>query len=225
MKASATGLVLTMVLLTGAGQARAAGGLSGSYYSFAAAPENDATASADIMSASSPTATFLATTVCFPSCDAVAHDDTTLDSFLSPNATDISSNAVADLEEHALLLTGFLTVTASGPHTFELESDDGSELWIGNDVLANDGDHGIKSVSSAFNLAAGVYPIKVLQFEDFGDTGLTVREDNDPLTASQLSTSATPEPAAWALMLGGVGVIGTWLRMAPKRLGATKSTA
>jgi hypothetical protein len=196
-----------------AGGARAAVGLDGSYYSFVSPPETDAVALEDITAAGAPTATFLATTVCFPSCGATANDATTLDSFLGANATDVSSNTVSNLEEHALLLTGFLTVPTTGAYTFQLGSDDGSELWVNNTpVVTDDGDHAFTTASNTVNLDAGVYPIQVLQFEDFGVTGLTVDENGSPLTAAQLSDSAAPEPSAWALMLLGVGIIGAGLR-------------
>ena len=57
-------------------------------------------------------------------------------------------------------------------------------------VVTDDGDHAFTTASNTVNSNAGVYPIQVLQFEDFGATGLTIDENGSPLTAAQSPQTA-----------------------------------
>jgi hypothetical protein len=182
-----------------------------------------------------PTATFTATTVCFPSCGGQINDSgSTLTDFLGGNATNLSSDPVTDLSNHLVVLTGFLDIATTGLYNFGLQSDDGSEILINNSVLTPDdgGDHGLSGpVYENVSLTKGFVPIEIIQFEDGGATGLTVDMsqslDNlgsSPLGGAEISTSA-PEPAAWALMLLGVGAIGAAMRFARNERSLTRAAA
>ena len=77
----------------------------------------------------------------------------------------------------------------------------------------------------------GFVPIEIVQFEDGGATGLTVDMSQSldtlgasPLGGAEISTSA-PEPAAWALMLLGVGAVGAAMRLGRREQGLTRATA
>ncbi len=84
--------------------------------------------------------------------------------------------------------TGVLRVPADDAYAFNLTSDDGSRLYIGDQlVVDNDGLHGPKTVSGVAPLAAGWHPIRV---EWFNKTGGAVLD----LTMGALGE--TPRPIA-----------------------------
>jgi PA14 domain/PEP-CTERM motif len=210
------GVVATTLGVTGV--ARAASGLNGSYYEFDSTPGTIANTQALIAASSGPTATFTATTVCFPSCDNTIDDGSTLAQFLDGNATNISPNAVTDLSDHGVVLTGFLNITTSATYDFELASDDGSGLWIdGSLFIDNDGDHGFQGITNSIMLSAGLHPIEVLQFEDGGVTGLSLWENGNPVGGDSIVTGGVPEPSTWTMMmLGFVGFVFAGHRKATK---------
>ena len=193
--------------------AQAAQGLSGSYYTLPATgpganggPGSVAKALSDI-SGLKPAATFTATTLCFPRCGKNIDDNSSLSAFLGSNAKNISPNSVTNLGDHVVLLTGYFDAPTAGMYHFGLESDDGSEMWLNGKVVAdNDFDHGLQWVSADADLNAGWNSIEIVQFEDVGKTGLTVHLGDDPIGGALLAT--VPEPATWAMMILGVGMIG-----------------
>ncbi len=72
--------------------------------------------------------------------------------------------------------TGWIDVPASGFWTLGLTSDDGSKLWIGDDlVVNNDGLHGMVTVNGTRALSAGKHALRVEFFEAGGGAGLQMR--------------------------------------------------
>ena len=62
-----------------------------------------------------------------------------------------------------------LTVQAAGTYTFRLRSDDGSELFIDDQlVVDNDGLHGAEDVDGAIELTAGMHALRINFFEAGG---------------------------------------------------------
>lgn len=61
---------------------------------------------------------------------------------------------------------GFLRIPATGSYDFQTSSDDGSILYLNNELIVNnDGNHGMQSVvGTVHNLAAGYYSVAVLYF-------------------------------------------------------------
>jgi hypothetical protein len=203
--------------------AHAAQGLSGSYYipnpdlGFGDSPGGPGSLANALsqISGETPTATFIANTICFPSCGNILNDGgSTIADFLGGNASNLSGgSSVTDLSNHVVVLSGYLNVPTTGMYSLSLGSDDGSEVLIGGaQVLDNDGDHSFNTVSTNLTLLAGAHTIEIVQFEDGGGTGLTVDLNGAPLGGSSISTSAVPEPAGWALMLVGFGALGAVLR-------------
>ena len=71
---------------------------------------------------------------------------------------------------------GMLKVPADGIYTFYTESNDGSNLLIGDiKVVNNDGAHGMEEKSGQIALKAGYHPIKVTYFQTLNKLGLIVR--------------------------------------------------
>jgi glucose/arabinose dehydrogenase len=90
-----------------------------------------------------------------------------------------------------------LTTTAAGTYTFRLTSDDGSKLWIGDQlVIDHDGLHGNVPKDGTIDLAAGLHPLRVEHFEREGGQELRLAwkapgaGDFTIVPASALSTDA-----------------------------------
>ncbi|ELR73350.1 hypothetical protein C900_04202 [Fulvivirga imtechensis AK7] len=87
----------------------------------------------------------------------------------------IKDGIYVDDDYFAFDFFGYIYITNSGEYTFYTSSDDGSQLWIGNQmVVNNDGVHGMQERSGKITLSAGVYPITVKYFERSGGHGLQV---------------------------------------------------
>ncbi|MEY4534649.1 MAG: hypothetical protein RLZZ246_967 [Planctomycetota bacterium] len=72
--------------------------------------------------------------------------------------------------------TGWLNVPTTGDWTLFIDSDDGSRLWIGDQVtIDNDGLHGMVERSGTVALAAGKHPIRLAFFENGGGAGMILR--------------------------------------------------
>jgi alpha-L-fucosidase len=68
---------------------------------------------------------------------------------------------------------GYLLVKVDDAYTFNLTSDDGSRLFIGEElIIDNDGLHGPKTLSGVAALAAGWHPIRVEWFNKTGGAAL-----------------------------------------------------
>jgi hypothetical protein len=79
-------------------------------------------------------------------------------------------------DNFGLRFTGTLDVPADGEYTFYTESDDGSRLSIGGEVVVNnDGVHAPEEASGTITLSAGPHPITVDYFEAEGGEQLTVQ--------------------------------------------------
>ncbi len=78
-------------------------------------------------------------------------------------------------EHFGFLYSGFVRVPVDGVYTFFTDSDDGSRLYIGDElVVDNDGLHGMLEKKGSIALAAGVHPIRVIYFNKTGGNGLNV---------------------------------------------------
>jgi outer membrane protein assembly factor BamB len=71
--------------------------------------------------------------------------------------------------------TGYLRILKDGRYDFYTRSDDGTNLYIGEElVVSNDGTHGVKEASGSISLQPGRYPIRVDYFESGGEEDLEV---------------------------------------------------
>ncbi len=97
--------------------------------------------------------------------------------------------------------TGWIDIPTSGFWTLGLTSDDGSKLWIGDDlVVDNDGLHGMVTVRGTRALSAGKHALRVEFFEAGGGAGLQMRwsgpgQSTAAVPASRLFYGGTVEPA------------------------------
>jgi hypothetical protein len=78
-------------------------------------------------------------------------------------------------ERFGFRYTGYIQVPRAGIYTFYTRSDDGSRLYIGDElVVDNDGLHVVSEKQGVVALAAGPHPLTVTFFERTGDDGLEV---------------------------------------------------
>lgn len=71
--------------------------------------------------------------------------------------------------------SGYISIPKDDVYTFYTDSDDGSKLFIGNNLIVdNDGLHGMQERKGVIALSKGYHPIKVLFFERSGGDDLKV---------------------------------------------------
>ena len=92
----------------------------------------------------------------------------------------------------ALIFKGYVRAPVDGIYTFYTNSDDGSRLLIGDQVVVeNGGTHGAVERSGQIALKEGLHPITVLYFESLGGEALDISyivpgQSKEPVRASQL---------------------------------------
>jgi hypothetical protein len=94
-------------------------------------------------------------------------------------------------DQYAVLFSGYIRVREAGIYTFSLRSDDGTRLFIGEQLLIdNDGSHAPRTRTNYIALAAGLHQFRLEYFEDFGGEylGLSLGLDGKlaPVSAEQL---------------------------------------
>jgi hypothetical protein len=95
-------------------------------------------------------------------------------------------------DEVGAVFEAYVVVPAVGFYTFYTESDDGSKLYIGEQVVVdNDGLHGMTEQSGTIGLKPGPHRIRVEFFENAGSAGLIVR-----IAAGELEKQVVP-PEMW----------------------------
>jgi hypothetical protein len=78
-----------------------------------------------------------------------------------------------DKDEFVLRFRGFVRAPRTGVYVFYLGSDDGSRLWVGGqELVVNDGVHGLAEEKAEIALEAGWHPIEILYFQVTGNMGL-----------------------------------------------------
>jgi hypothetical protein len=79
-------------------------------------------------------------------------------------------------DDYAFTFTGFIDIPTDGNYTFYTSSDEGSQLFIGSNlVVNNDGLHAAFEKSGKIGLKHGKHAFKVTFFEHLGTASITVR--------------------------------------------------
>jgi hypothetical protein len=95
------------------------------------------------------------------------------------------------VDEVGATFNGWITIPTAGYWTLGVTSDDGSRLWIGDDlVVNNDGLHGMVTVRGTRPLAAGKHRLRVEFFEAGGGAGLIMAWSGPGTTTSAIPGSA-----------------------------------
>jgi len=93
-----------------------------------------------------------------------------------------------------ILYSGFLKVPATGVYTFTLVSDDGSRLFLGDRLLAdNDGPHGSIRKIAALALEAGFHPIRAYYFQLGGGSEFDIQ-----WSGPEFSSRSIPAASLWS---------------------------
>ncbi len=110
----------------------------------------------------------------------------------------------------AAVFEGWLLVPTTGVWTLSTESDDGSRLLIGNQVVVlNDGVHSMVERFGEVVLEAGLHPFRVEFFENLGGAGLVVRWEGPGTTRATIPASAYSHGGTpMAIDLDGDGTVG-----------------
>ena len=96
-----------------------------------------------------------------------------------------------DQEHFGFEYRGYIDVPTTGVYTLHTESDDGSRLFVGDDlVVENDGLHGMSRRGAVVALSAGLHPIRVEYFEKSGGDGLRVLWEGEGLARSEIPPGA-----------------------------------
>jgi hypothetical protein len=108
-------------------------------------------------------------------------DIKTLDAVASMTPAATGTAPAPDLSQRrrdkrwAVRYEGFVRVPEPAVYTFATRSDDGSRLKIGGElVVENDGAHSFREQSGRIALAAGLHPITIEMFENWGGFDLQV---------------------------------------------------
>ncbi len=93
--------------------------------------------------------------------------------------------------QYGFSFTGYVNIPADGQYTFYTSSDDGSRIYIGNTLVAdNDGLHGTREKSGTIGLKAGKHAITVTFFQQGGGASLSVSYEGPSLTKTAIPASA-----------------------------------
>ncbi len=81
-----------------------------------------------------------------------------------------------------------LPITDDGEYEFSLRSDDGSSLSIAGNRLVNDFIHPEQTVRATYQLAAGVYPIRIEYFDGGGQIALSLKVTDPKFGTTDIAT-------------------------------------
>lgn len=120
-------------------------------------------------------------------------------------------------ELYSVRWTGYLLTPAAGLYEFRLTSDDGNQLLLGGSKVIDSPALQWYGVSTGqATLAAGAVALELRFYENYSFDGIRLEwrppdaTDWEVIPASALVTSV-PEPRTWALMLGGLALLGRGL--------------
>ncbi|WP_348713674.1 Ig-like domain-containing protein, partial [Tenacibaculum sp. 190524A05c] len=78
-------------------------------------------------------------------------------------------------DTYGIRFTGYFNIPTEGNYNFYLSSDDGSKLFIDDvEVIDNDGDHGVVTVSERKYLSPGLHKFVILFYENIGSESVVL---------------------------------------------------
>ena len=107
-------------------------------------------------------------------------DFTTLTPLATGTTPNVSLAPALASANYGFMWQGSIIITKAGSYTFETNSSNGSDLYIGTysptatPLVNNDGVHTAKSVTGKITLAVGVYPITITYFQGTGTASMNV---------------------------------------------------
>lgn len=107
------------------------------------------------------------------------------------------------------IFSGTFSTLAPGSYSFSLGSDDDAYLFVDDNLVAQlGGVHSAATTSYDVDLTEGQHGFQLF-YADRQPTGAVL---NFALPANVTSTTAVPEPASWAMLIVGFGLMGASLR-------------
>jgi hypothetical protein len=92
------------------------------------------------------------------------------------NHSSLAGMGLNENQRGSLLWMGRLHIEKEGTYRFELESDDGSRFYVGEElVVKNDGNHAMETRSGEITLTPGIHPIRMVYFNSGGGGGMIFR--------------------------------------------------
>lgn len=112
--------------------------------------------------------------------------------------TDTKNCLVVDKQEKfALRFTGFFEAPKDGVYSFYLRSDDGSRLWIGDDIVVDaDGLHAAREAKGSVMLKAGKHPLAIEYFQAGEAKMLELTYDGPGITRGPIPSSMLSYPSS-----------------------------
>jgi alpha-L-fucosidase len=115
-------------------------------------------------------------------------------SLLSPVAEGITGNVGLSFKKQpdyfAVEYSGYILVPADDVYTLYLASDDGSRLYIGEElIIDNNYQHGIVEKSGIIALSAGLHPVRITFFEKTGGDQISLAISNAGMNKTMVSDS------------------------------------
>jgi hypothetical protein len=183
-------------------------GLSGAYWDTGGLRSLTAAKAA---STGTATATFLSTAVDYPAGGTlVVSDNTKIVDFLGVDGASLSGSQNTKLFGSVFRFTGFIYLDA-GENTFNVGSDDGFELTVGESTVRHEYTRGFGTTSLTDLFDGGWSPIDLMYFENGGNTGVELRLNGAIVTSLStrtsdvaLSAAVVPLPGAMPLLLGAM---------------------
>lgn len=122
------------------------------------------------------------------------------------NSTDGNYAGSGRSEEVGAVYTGYIDVPTTDVYTIYTNSDDGSKLWIGDQLIVNnDGLHGMQEIGGAIGLKAGPHQFRVEFWENFGGAGLIVSLSGGGISKAPIAPDLFIHAAPCAPDLDGSG--------------------
>ena len=121
----------------------------------------------------------------FDALEPIGEEISTVVNYPSTGGVFINSGLSDDV---GAVLDGYFWAFLDGIYTFSTDSDDGSKLYIGDEVVVdNDGLHGMQTRSGTIALSAGHHQIRIEFFERGGGAGLIASAEGPGLNPAPIS--------------------------------------
>ncbi len=93
-------------------------------------------------------------------------------------------------EYYGMEYTGYIKIPKDGVYAFYLSSDDGSKLYIGDELVADDdGLHGMTEKQGLIALSEGYHPVRIDYFQGQGSDGLKLEVEGGGMTKQAVPDS------------------------------------
>lgn len=133
---------------------------------------------------------------------------------MTPANTGVATTIVLDQpvlktrDAFALMFTGHIVIEKPGKYTFFIASDDGSRFYIdGEQLIDNDGLHGMVEKKGTMQLTAGLHPIVATYFDNGGGDGLSMSWSGPGMEKQEIPASVLVSAAEQTVQDLGITAI------------------